>query len=191
VLEPEIILLDEPLSNLDAELRVSMRAEIRALQRRLGITAVYVTHDQEEALAISDQVVVMNAGRIEQVGPPEDIYARPRTEFVARFMGFSNVFPLEQRAPDRIVLLGETYTCTPSPDARQVVVRSETVQLSLTSGRHHATIEDAIYLGARMQYVLRLADGHSITIDQPSDAPRYPIGGEVRFDVRTERLHFL
>jgi iron(III) transport system ATP-binding protein len=90
---PEVLLFDEPLSNLDAKLRVQMRVELRELQKRLGITALYVTHDQEEALAISDRVIVMNAGRIEQVGTPEEIYRLPRTMFVADFVGNANVVP--------------------------------------------------------------------------------------------------
>jgi len=88
---PDVLLFDEPLSNLDAKLRVSMRVELRELQKDLGITALYVTHDQEEALAISDRVIVMNAGKIEQIGTPEDIYRHPRTLFVADFVGNANV----------------------------------------------------------------------------------------------------
>jgi len=91
VIEPEVLLLDEPLSNLDAKLRVEMRGEIRELQRKLGITALYVTHDQEEALAISDRIAVMRAGRLEQVGAPAETYRRPATPFVAEFMGTTNL----------------------------------------------------------------------------------------------------
>jgi ABC-type Fe3+/spermidine/putrescine transport system ATPase subunit len=91
VIEPEVLLLDEPLSNLDAKLRVEMRGEIRELQQKLGITALYVTHDQEEALAISDRIAVMRGGALEQVGPPAEIYARPATPFVAEFMGTTNL----------------------------------------------------------------------------------------------------
>jgi ABC-type Fe3+/spermidine/putrescine transport system ATPase subunit len=88
---PRVLLFDEPLSNLDAKLRVEMRVELHALQRRLGVTSLYVTHDQEEALAISDRVIVMNVGGIEQLGTPEDIYNRPRTRFVADFVGSANL----------------------------------------------------------------------------------------------------
>ena len=91
VIEPEVILLDEPLSNLDAKLLVEMRGEIRQLQKRLGISAIYVTHDQEEAMAISDRIAVMNAGRVEQIGAPAEIYRHPATPFVARFMGVTNL----------------------------------------------------------------------------------------------------
>jgi len=88
---PTVLLFDEPLSNLDAKLRAEMRVELRALQRRLGVTSLYVTHDQEEALAISDRVIVMNVGGIEQIGTPEDIYDRPKTRFVADFVGSANL----------------------------------------------------------------------------------------------------
>ncbi len=90
---PSVILLDEPLSNLDAKLRASMRVELKELQHRLGVTSVYVTHDQEEALAISDQVIVMNDGRIEQIGTPDEIYNRPASGFVADFVGSANILP--------------------------------------------------------------------------------------------------
>ena len=92
VIEPQLLLLDEPLSNLDAKLRIELRAELKRVQRRLGVTMIYVTHDQEEALALSDRVVVMNAGKIEQIGSPEEIYQTPSTLFVANFMGVSNQF---------------------------------------------------------------------------------------------------
>ena len=88
---PDVLLFDEPLSNLDAKLRAEMRVELRALQHRLGVTSLYVTHDQEEALAISDRVIVMNVGGIEQIGTPEDIYNRPKTRFVADFVGSANL----------------------------------------------------------------------------------------------------
>jgi ABC-type Fe3+/spermidine/putrescine transport system ATPase subunit len=90
VVEPEVLLLDEPLSNLDAKLRVRVREELRELQRRLGQTTVYVTHDQEEALALSDRIAVMNTGRVLQVGTPEEIYLRPKNRFVADFVGLAN-----------------------------------------------------------------------------------------------------
>ena len=92
VIEPQLLLLDEPLSNLDAKLRIELRVQLRRVQKRLGVTSVYVTHDQEEALALSDRIVVMNAGSIEQLGTPEHVYQQPETLFVAQFMGFANQF---------------------------------------------------------------------------------------------------
>lgn len=107
VIEPKVMLYDEPLSNLDAKLRVRMRAELRRLQQLLGITAIYVTHDQVEALAISDRIAVMNEGILEQVWSPKEIFTRPGTPFVASFMGFENRFEakLESIEDDRIVIL--------------------------------------------------------------------------------------
>jgi iron(III) transport system ATP-binding protein len=104
VTQPDILLFDEPLSNLDAKLRVQVRVEIREMQKRLGITSIYVTHDQDEALAISDRIVVMNQGRIEQVGDPHSIYLYPRTSFVAGFIGLANIFTgrVSDRKGDRI-----------------------------------------------------------------------------------------
>ncbi len=93
-LEPQVLLLDEPLSNLDAQLRVRLRAELKELQRRLGVTAIYVTHDQEEALSLSDRVVVMESGRLQQAGSPQDVYRRPANRFVAGFVGQANLLPV-------------------------------------------------------------------------------------------------
>jgi iron(III) transport system ATP-binding protein len=93
VIEPAVLLFDEPLSNLDAQLRTQMRVEIRQLQQSLGLTTIYVTHDQEEALAISDRIAILRAGKIEQIGSPEEIYQRPRTAFVAEFLGGTNMLP--------------------------------------------------------------------------------------------------
>jgi len=95
VIEPRLMLLDEPLSNLDAKLRIEMRYELKALHKRLGITTIYVTHDQQEALALSDRIVVMAEGKIQQVGAPEEIYSTPESLFVASFMGFRNIWPVQ------------------------------------------------------------------------------------------------
>src|SRR6266542_3678380 len=106
VLNPDILLLDEPLSNLDAKIRVQVRAEIRKLQQELGITTVYVTHDQEEALSLSDRVAVMKDGRVLQVGIPKELYERPRTRFVADFVGTNNLLPgeVQERRGDQLVV---------------------------------------------------------------------------------------
>jgi iron(III) transport system ATP-binding protein len=194
VLEPELILLDEPLSSLDAELRVAMRGEIRALQRKLAITAIHVTHDQEEAIAISDCVVIMNAGRIEQIGSPVDIVQRPRSAFVARFMGCPNIFAVDRSAPDRIVLLGHAYDCCDcDPAARHVVIRSEAIALSRAEGRHRAVVEEATFLGSRFQYLLRVNDGARLSIEQPwsSGGKSFAVGDVVSFDILPHKLHFI
>jgi putative spermidine/putrescine transport system ATP-binding protein len=98
VIEPDVLLLDEPLSALDANLREDMRVELKRIQSRIGVTTVFVTHDQSEALAMSDMIVVMSDGRVEQIGPPAEVYNTPATEFVARFLGASNILPAEALA---------------------------------------------------------------------------------------------
>ena len=101
VIRPQVLLFDEPLSNLDARLRVSMRGEIRALQKSLGITAIYVTHDQEEAMSVSDRIALMNAGKLEQIGVPVDIYRQPASRFAAEFMGTTNLVQARAARPCR------------------------------------------------------------------------------------------
>jgi putative spermidine/putrescine transport system ATP-binding protein len=114
--KPRLLLLDEPLSALDAKIRVSLREEIRAIQRELGITTVFVTHDQEEAMSISDRIVVMNAGNIEQLGSAHEIYNRPQTRFVATFVGQINTLPEAAFGPNRAIR-PELISLTPRPDA--------------------------------------------------------------------------
>jgi putative spermidine/putrescine transport system ATP-binding protein len=133
-IRPQVLLLDEPLSALDAKIRVSLRAEIRAIQRQLGITAIYVTHDQEEALSISDRIVVMNEGHMEQVGTPFEIYNFPRTDFVAHFVGTLNAVKATVRdsAAGRLVLAGQEIRTAQKLDT----VRSgETTTISLRPER--------------------------------------------------------
>jgi iron(III) transport system ATP-binding protein len=115
-MEPAVLLLDEPLSNLDAQLRKEMRLEIRALQRRLGITILYVTHDQEEALSMADRVAVMGHGLIHQTGCPEEVFEQPADRFVAEFMGFTTFLPCEVAGSNRVRLfLGDPTPCVPCP----------------------------------------------------------------------------
>jgi ABC-type Fe3+/spermidine/putrescine transport system ATPase subunit len=117
-MEPAVLLLDEPLSNLDAQLRKEMRLEIKALQRRLGITILYVTHDQEEALTMADRIAVMGSGVIHQVGPPEEVFEEPADRFVAEFMGCTTFLPCEVAGANRVrLLLGEEapYVSCPLP----------------------------------------------------------------------------
>ena len=112
VIEPRVLLFDEPLSNLDAKLRVYMRGEIRRLQKALAITAVYVTHDQEEAMAISDHIAVMNEGRIVQIGTAEELYLRPEDTFVAQFIGRINALPAEVKEASRDRVVAEIFRKT-------------------------------------------------------------------------------
>ena len=138
VLEPKVLLLDEPLSNLDAQLRVKVREEIRDIQRRAGITTVFVTHDQDEALSVSDRVAVLNNGQIEQFDRPEVLYSRPRTEFVARFVGSINFIAGIPGAQEIVTLKGARVPCANVSAVRQslvnIAVRPEDVRLTDGSG---------------------------------------------------------
>jgi ABC-type Fe3+/spermidine/putrescine transport system ATPase subunit len=148
VLEPELLLLDEPLSNLDARLRVEMRHEIRAVQRESGVTTVYVTHDQEEALELSDVVAVMSRGRVEQVGPPEEVYARPRSETVATFLGTVTMLDGEVQADGRVRVLGQALELSAAPGAPvRVAVRPENVEVGEGPAGSAGVVRDCAYLG--------------------------------------------
>jgi putative spermidine/putrescine transport system ATP-binding protein len=146
--EPEVLLLDEPLGALDLKLRQEMQTELKRIQREVGITFVYVTHDQEEALAMSDRLAVMNQGRIEQLGAPTDVYERPATEFVAGFIGVSNL--LER-------------------DGRRITVRPEKVRIlenddPAPEGAHveAGEIVEVTYLGVLTRYVVKLDSGDNL-----------------------------
>ena len=163
VLEPQVLLFDEPLSNLDAKLRRRMREEIRDLQQKLHLTSIYVTHDQEEALAVSDKIVVMNKGRIAQEGTPVDLYERPADSFVADFIGGANLIPCEivrRDGEDTLVRFGNTELRMASPrvadGAGYLVVRSAAVALTKANGAAGLTamVRKATYLGGHWEYTL-------------------------------------
>ena len=165
VIRPHVLLFDEPLSNLDAKLRVRTRVEIRRLQKSLGITSIYVTHDQEEAMAISDRIAVMNRGRIVQIGTAESLYFRPATGFVARFIGKINTFPARPVAPGTVEVFGHAYRLPAgAPDLSggtdvQVCVRPEMVRLvaDLASADFQAGIVERSFLGEKVEYTLETA----------------------------------
>jgi iron(III) transport system ATP-binding protein len=171
-IEPRVLLFDEPLSNLDAKLRVSLRSEIRRIQQQLGTTSVYVTHDQAEAMALSDVVVVMNAGRIEQAGPPDVIYRRPASRFVADFIGRANFLsgPVLGVADGRVdvSLLGAAVTVPAGAGHRvggeaTVVVRPESVRVG--SGELRAGVVGSTFLGSFVEYELQADSQVILAID--------------------------
>ena len=165
VLEPELLLLDEPLSNLDARLRVEMRREIRSVQRESGVTTLYVTHDQEEALELSDVIAVMSRGRVEQVGSPEDVYGRPRSETVATFLGTVTVLDGEAQADGRVRALGQTLEVAAAPGARvRVAVRPENVEVGAGAAPDGVAgvVRDCAYLGHGFRVRVATADGLEI-----------------------------
>jgi iron(III) transport system ATP-binding protein len=198
-IEPRVLLFDEPLSNLDAKLRVSLRSEIRRIQRQLGTTSVYVTHDQAEAMVLSDLVVVMNMGRVEQFGPPDEIYRRPATRFVADFIGRANFFEgAVESVQDGTVdlsLLGQTVRVPAAPGHRAgsgatLVVRPESVRIG--SGSMRARVRSSMFLGPHVEYDLVVEDLPMVAIDaewvtRGLHAP----GEEVAWSLLPERTYVL
>ena len=185
VVEPEILLLDEPLSNLDAKLRERMRAELKALQRRTGITFVYVTHDQAEALALSDDIAVLHRGRLQQVGSPRDVYAKPANRIVADFMGLVNLLParvLSVSSGAGIVGAGALRLTLPLPrgastgDAVDLAIRPEAILLlplgAAPDGAVPARIEEQTYLGNLSEYYVALADGTRLRVQTDAGIER-------------------
>ena len=168
VVEPETLLLDEPLSNLDANLREEMRFEIRRLHDQYRYTTVYVTHDQAEAMTTADLIAVMNKGRVEQLGSPEEIYARPRSEFVARFIGGSNVLAGTALDDSRVSVAGATLRTTGRPllSGRPVAVsvRQHEIGIPLeapapgTENHLHGVVTRQVFLGATRDYTVMLDD---------------------------------
>ncbi len=185
ILGAEVLLLDEPLSNLDAKMRDTMRDEIRALQRRLGLTAVYVTHDQQEALAMSDRVAVMRDGGIEQVGGPRAIYHRPQTEFVCTFIGeASRLSPgtlAEAGAADLADRAG-TDAVYVRPEAVMLGARTGPDWLVLTAG-----LQNAVFRGSRVRLVLSTANG-PLLCDADGQFPDMPADTPVTVSIQRESL---
>jgi putative spermidine/putrescine transport system ATP-binding protein len=179
-IEPQVLLLDEPLSALDAKIRVVLRKEIRSIQRQLGITTVYVTHDQEEALSLSDRVVVMSEGRIEQIGSPAAIYNFPATPFVASFVGTLNLLAVNvvDAADGRVSVEGqEVRAARPVTEARNgamvtLALRPESIELGEGGGsnRLRGTVEDVSFLGSIVRTRVRLGDsGTTVSLDTFND----------------------
>ena len=192
VIEPSVLLMDEPLSNLDAKLRVQMRSVIKKLQRRLGITTIYVTHDQEEALAISDRIAVMKEGHIMQIGTPREIYAKPQNPFVAGFIGVSNFLACEIQASAAgdaaVSIKGELDITVPVSRAYtgkgKISARPE--QLFFSEAGMPGTILFSTFLGDFIEYEVQLNDGQSLIVNEyTKDTTEVHADGEkvhLRFD---------
>jgi len=162
VCEPDVLLLDEPLSALDAGLRSQLQVELLRVQKRLGMTFVFVTHDQQEAMVMSDRIAVLNGGIIQQVGPPRDVYERPVNAFVARFMGHDNLFPITARQGDRLTTsLGELQAQSPGT-GDLLLIRPETLDLLAgeVTGTNHlpARVSERLYRGSHAEYCLEIGD---------------------------------
>ena len=200
-IEPDVLLMDEPLSNLDAKLRVEMRTVIKNIQHSVGITTVYVTHDQEEAMAVSDRIAVMNAGVIQHVGTPKSIYQRPANLFVATFIGRSNVIKGKL-----VVDGGKTYLETLSgyraeiktvrPEqqkAQDIVLSVRPEEFLLDRGSTEgisAVVDDCVFLGLNTHYFVHLSSGEEVEIIQESsiDSIIEP-GSEIKLKINTEKVN--
>ncbi|WP_029004423.1 ABC transporter ATP-binding protein [Azorhizobium doebereinerae] len=195
VIEPDVLLLDEPLSNLDAQLRQEMKLEIRQIQQSLGITTIFVTHDQDEALSVADRVVVMRAGRIEQEGTPDEVFATPRSHFVAEFMGVTNLLAGRPEAGGFRLASGEVVPVRVADNGGEqaLAVRPERIALAPGEGGEGGLagrIELATYRGLVIDYQVRAPSGLTLTARCPSPAaggPRQLSAGDmVRVSWRPE-----
>ena len=168
VIEPSVLLMDEPLSNLDAKLRVQMRTVIKKLQRKLGITTIYVTHDQEEALAISDRIAVMKDGVIMQIGTPTEIYAKPQNPFVAGFIGTSNFLDCTVRENGEVTIENELTIRVPlkKPYSGKATLSARPEQLFFARDGMPGAVQFSTFLGDFIEYEVRLADGQQLTVNE-------------------------
>ena len=204
VMEPKVLLFDEPLSNLDAKLRVSTRLEIRKLQQRVSITSVYVTHDQEEAMTLSDRVVIMDAGVIQQVDTPQEIYAHPANRFVAGFMGKANFLEAEISGEEdglyvmfihgKKVRAPKWRTSFTAGSKALAVARPEAIELEDPSpGCVEGTVVNSVYFGSQMLYEVLIPGNQTVVVEIP-DPQHHRIFGEgtkVGLRFKEKSLHLL
>lgn len=202
VIEPDVLLLDEPLSALDANLREDMRVELKRIQERIGVTTVFVTHDQSEALAMSDQIIVMSSGRVEQVGTPEEVYNTPASEFVANFLGASNILParVTNRSAETVdieeAIFGKmTIPAAKAPNltgegAAKLVVRAEKLVLAAQAATGGlvsipAKVETVDYQGQAVRYFVRAGEAQLQAINMIDETP-FPVGSDVHLHLRPQ-----
>ena len=209
VIHPQVLLMDEPLSNLDAKLRVEMRNAIKTIQQQVGITTVYVTHDQEEALAVSDRIAVMNDGVIQQVGSPQYIYQRPANQFVSTFIGLSNIFSAKltetegktgvdfghyQAVMDnldlRLLGIGDQTISQAAGTPVRVAVRPEEFTVHKDGEGIDAVVKSSVFLGISTHYFMETEAGQEVEVIRPSDVGTIiPNGTNVKLRVETARIN--
>ena len=200
VMEPSVLLFDEPLSNLDAKLRVYMRSEIRKIQQKIGITSIYVTHDQAEAMSMSDRVIVMNKGIVEQIGTPYEIYNKPATQFVADFIGVANVLPAEVMAMSPNVAtvrcLEQLFEVESSLDLNvgeqiKVILRPEALKIG-ESGQVRASVTSSVFMGAYQDYKIDVEGREIMLMDyNPIGKKVFAAGDEVFLSVAEGSMHIV
>ncbi len=197
---PDVLLMDEPLSNLDAKLRVEMRSVIKQIQNEVGITTVYVTHDQEEAMAVSDRIAVMNNGDIQQIGTPKILYQRPANLFVATFIGHTNVLNGKIKVKDNKAYLVLCDWEVELPTIKKEEIKQQEIKASIrpeelivnteNSDGLKAIIDDAIFLGLNTHYFVHLEDGEKLEIIQESTIDEtIEKGKEIRLLIKTNKIN--
>ena len=201
VIKPDVLLMDEPLSNLDAKLRVEMRTAIKEIQNRIGITTVYVTHDQEEAMAVSDRIAVMDGGVIQQIGRPRDLYQRPENLFVATFIGRTNVLDAKLECAggkgtltftDGHAVQLDNIDPEAASQAVKVSVRPEefVIQRDATAPGVSATVDDSVFLGLNTHYFVHLDSGEKVEIVMESEIENsVPKGTAIKLAVKTHKIN--
>lgn len=200
VIEPSVLLFDEPLSNLDAKLRVTMRTEIRKIQQKVGITAIYVTHDQSEAMSISDKIIIMSKGKVEQIGTPREIYYHPKSKFVADFIGEANFLKAQVTAVDgekaQIVVAGQgleanNFARAGAGDESTLVIRPEAVVLS-EKGLLESTVTLSTFMGSYQYYQVMVGDMEvQITDYNPVNRRIYEVGEKAYLDFDPKGVYIL
>lgn len=194
--EPQVLLLDEPLSALDAKMRKDMQMELREMHERLGITFIFVTHDQEEALTLSDTVIVVDDGVIQQIGTPQDIYNEPASPFVADFIGKSNIFDGKMTEDYKVTFMNKEFKCVDvnpntnkTPDV-DVVIRPEdiTIHENPEEGQWRGVVRSCIFQGVHYELFLDTPDGYEI---QVQDYNQYEIGREYGLSVKPDGIHVM
>ncbi len=200
VMEPGVLLFDEPLSNLDAKLRVYMRTEVRKIQKKIGITAIYVTHDQSEAMSLSDRIIIMNKGIIEQVGTPKEVYYTPASEFVADFIGAANFISgtiLERNGDEAVVqvydkkLLLNYSGDKKAGEACKLVIRPEAVEIG-KEGIFEVDVLLSTFMGSYQDYVIKLYDMElKIQLNNPQGQHIFSEGEKAYMGFKKENVHIL
>lgn len=202
VIKPDVLLMDEPLSNLDAKLRVEMRSAIKEIQNQIGITTVYVTHDQEEAMAVSDRIAVMEGGVIQHIGKPKDLYQRPANLFVATFIGHTNILSgkITVKEGKGYLSLPDGYEvemanlmdgCQDGQEV-QVSIRPEEFVIIRDSAEPGVTayVDDSVFLGLNTHYFVHLEDGRKVEIVMESEIDNViPKGSRIRLKVKKEKIN--
>jgi len=183
VMDPKVLLLDEPLSNLDARLRLEMRSELQRVQQQTGLTMIFVTHDQVEAMSLADRIVVMNQGVVEQIGTPEQIYNQPQTRFVADFVGFENIFDIRNNT---LVDSGNVLPLPEQVDSATQGLAWRPSAVTLGSGLYEGSIIGSAFAGTVREYLLDTAIG-PVRVDVDATLPAHELNSRVNFDLPLSR----